>query len=328
MSDQERNDLEERQNDLLGKLLRMAGNRPNVPDDVRARVESAVHAHWKKEVSKRSRRRIHFFLTGAIAASALIFVLIWQFSMMNTFHPIAVGFVVNLQGGVLNSSINQPVVRGGVLMSGSTIETDSTGRVFIRLTRDASIRVDVNSKLHLKSDSEYDLQNGAAYLDCKKPHSSIALNTPLGLVRDKGTQFEVRLNDTKLQIQVREGAVLFDQNGVVHTVNAGNRLIVDKGGHERFSKISPFGAEWNWISEVAPPFAAEGRPLIEFLNWITQENGWTLKFSEPIMQTAASQTILHGSINGLSSHQMLDAVLPVCGLTYSIQNGILEVKAK
>jgi hypothetical protein len=315
---------EEQQNDLLGMLLRMAGTRPNVPEDARTRVQSAVHAHWKKDLKARSQKRFRIFFSGAIAASLLIAIVVWQFMIRDVPNPVAVGIVENLHGTV--SKGNEPLVRGGTLMSGTTLESGDNGRLLVRMLRGVSLRLDVNSRLHLKSESIYVLEKGAAYLDCNKSSGSIALVTHMGTIRDKGTQFEVRLQGSSMQIQVREGSVLLEQNGTPKTVSAGSRLIVDEKGAAYFSTIPSYGSDWNWISEVSPGFPMEGLSLIEFLNWVTRENGWTLQFAEPSMHESASKVILHGSVNGLSPQQMLSAVLPVCGLTYSVEQGVLVVK--
>ncbi|MCI0417388.1 FecR family protein [bacterium] len=317
---------EEQQNDLLGMLLRMGGSRPSIPEDVRSRVQSAVHAHWKQNLNARSQKKFLIFFSGAIAASILICVLVWQFMTRETANPVSVGIVENLQGTVLKDTKNEPLVRGGTLMSGTTLQSGETGRLLVRMLRGVSLRLDVNSRLHLKSESVYVLEQGAAYLDCNRSGGSIALVTPMGTVRDKGTQFEVRLQEGKMQIQVREGSVLLEQNGAEKTVAAGSRLIVDENGSAFFSTISSYGSDWNWISEVAPGFPMEGLSLIEFLNWVTRENGWSLQFAEPSMRDSASKVILHGSVKDLSPQQMLSAVLPVCGLTYSVENGVLAVK--
>jgi hypothetical protein len=324
--DEEKERPEEQQNDLLGMLLRMAGTRPNIPEDVRTRVQSAVHAHWKKDRKARSQRKFRIFVTSAIAASLVMAVFVWHFMVRNISNPVPVGIVENLQGQVSKDTESGPLVRGGTVMSGTTLESGETGRLLVRMLRGVSLRLDVNSRLHLKSESIYVLEKGAAYLDCNKSSGSIALVTHMGTIRDQGTQFEVRLQKGSMQIQVREGSVLLEQNGTPKTVAAGSRLIVDENGAAYFSTIPSYGSDWNWISQVAPGFPMEGVSLIEFLNWVTRENGWTLQFAEPTMFESASKVILHGSVNGLSPQQMLSAVLPVCGLTYSVEQGVLVVK--
>jgi hypothetical protein len=324
--EEEKDRPEEQQNDLLGMLLRMAGTRPNVPEDARTRVQSAVHAHWKKELQARSQRKLRLFFTGAIAASLLIAVFAWQFMVRNISNPVPVGIVENLHGKVSKDTESGPLVRGGTLMSGTTLESGETGRLLVRMLRGVSLRLDVNSRLHLKSESIYVLEKGAAYLDCNKSSSSIALVTHMGTIHDQGTQFEVRLQEGSMQIQVREGSVLLEQNGTPKTVAAGSRLIVDENGAAYFSTIPSYGSDWSWISEISPGFPMEGLSLIEFLNWVTRENGWTLQFAETSMRESASKVILHGSVNGLSPQQMLSAVLPVCGLTHTVEQGVLVVK--
>ena len=86
-----------------------------------------------------------------------------------------------------------------------------------------------------------------------------------------------------------------------------------------------YGPEWEWAFAVGEPFAIEGRSLREFLEWIAGENGWEIQFADRDIEQKSSITILHGSIQGLSPAEALATVLPVSGVPYQFENGVLRV---
>ncbi len=97
-------------------------------------------------------------------------------------------------------------------MSGSTVTT-SVGTLAMTLTSGVHLRLDASSTARLDSATDVVLERGAVYVDSAGAHptqpdaSPISIHTPAGLVRDIGTQFEVRLDDAGLRIRVRDGEV-------------------------------------------------------------------------------------------------------------------------
>ncbi len=320
------------QEEVLGQLLRLAGSRPPVPGQVALRVKSAVHAHWRKSVRGRSFRR-HFFLgIGTVAAGILFYLVSVHLLSREIGPPLPVGIVENLTGDVLSVRDNgekrsaQLLKRGEILVGQSWLESGESGRILLRLIGRGSLRMDVNTRLRLESESSFALDHGTVYIDSGPRGASLALATPMGTIRNHGTQFEVRLNQETMRVRVREGSVLLVQNGLHQTATAGTELALNKKGVAVFTKVSRYGAHWSWVSEIAPTFHLEGRSLMEFLEWVTRENGWNIKFVEPEIRKATSTIILHGSVAGLRPDQMPSAVLPVSDLSYSVSDGVLTIK--
>jgi hypothetical protein len=171
------------------------------------------------------------------------------------------------------------------------------------------------------------LDQGAVYFDSANNRSSITLQTGMGIVQDTGTQFEVRLQKESIRIRVREGSISFQAKGVSKTAEAGTELAVDTFGKASQNVISRYGDDWNWVSEVLPTFRLEGRTLMDFLLWVSRENGWTLLFDTPQIRESATKIVLHGSIAGLSSSESPAAILSVSGLSYNLEKGVFTVKA-
>lgn len=314
---------EDEQEALIRRLLKLSGGRAAVSPEIADRVRESVHGHWKHSVRARSRKRLAIIFTAAIAASFLLFVLSWYVNETILPKAVTVATVENQVGSVTVGE-NQFSTPGTLLMADSTIESGLMGRALLRTTKDVTIRLDVNTRLRLESDSLFVLERGAVYLDSGPAHSKFHVSTPHGEVINQGTQFEVRLRDTSMEVRVRQGSVSLTNQKFSHSVDAGNRLTVDNGGKIQVTEFAIYGPSWEWINYVSPAFHLEGRTLTEFLSWIANENGWTLNAASEIHQSHG-KIVLHGSVENLSPAQMLEAVLPVCGLTYTLDAGILAV---
>jgi ferric-dicitrate binding protein FerR (iron transport regulator) len=155
--------------------------------------------------------------------------------------------------------------------------------------------------------------------------SAISIHTPAGLVRDIGTQFEVRLTGAGLRIRVRDGQVrVTDANGVDARAGAGEELFSRPDGSDRSISRRPIaatGSEWAWAERAAPLFSVEGKTLGAFLDWVSREGAWTVTFADRRFSETARATVLHGRpdlLKGLTPAEALDVVLPTCGLRHRI----------
>ena len=325
---------EDSQNELVSFLLRLAGSRPEIPSDATRRVHAVVHTQWQKTVRSRMYQRRIFAFATPVAALFVLYVFTMHFIHSQVPASVPLGFVENLNGSVLisadkkNDSTQHPLRKGDMLMSGIKLETGDSGRLLFHVLGGGTLRLDVNSCLYLKSESSMVLDRGAVYIDSQKGDNHFALLTTMGEVRDIGTQFEVRLNPGTMRIRVREGLVSLDRTGASSPAAEGTELSVDRRGKTSVRNISKYGPQWNWLSEVAPTFHMEGQTLMEFLKWVTRENGWSLKFENPKIQQTAFRTVLHGSLKGISPQETPDVVLPVCGLNYGLVEGVFTVTSK
>ena len=78
--------------------------------------------------------------------------------------------------------------------------------------------------------------------------------------------------------------------------------------------VSPYGPEWSWVQEIAPPFDIESRSVLAFLDWVSRETGVTIRFADPEVEQLAAATILHGAIEGLTPSEAPAVILPSCRL--------------
>jgi ferric-dicitrate binding protein FerR (iron transport regulator) len=273
--------------DALAELLRIAGPRPKVAEDVKARVRAAVHAEWEREVAKRRRTRI-VTIVSTLAAAAVL-------------------------GGVL---LFRPVPTVTPLpQTGTTIET--AGEPTSIDWGGASLRLDHDTRIRLESDRVAVLTNGAVYYSSNRHSTGVEIRTRFGSVRDIGTQFEVRVDDTSLRVRVREGRV--DLRGTI--ADAGTELIATTATIEK-KDITRSGPEWAWAERAAPPVVIEGMTLGEVVGHVAREKGLEIDWrADP----GAKAKRLHGRIP-LSPDEALEAATAAGGVTYAIAPGRLIVQ--
>ena len=322
------------QNEVVSFLLRLAGARPAIPNDAKERVQEVVHARWQQSVRPRMYKRRLIAFAAPVAALFCLYVLAMHLIVSEIPNSVPLGFVENLNGSVLisgdqkNDSTTRPLANGETLMSSVKLETGNSSRLLFHVLGGGTLRLDVNSRLYLKSESSLVLDRGRVYIDSQKRDNHFVLLTEIGAVRDIGTQFEVRLSPGTIRIRVREGLVRLDRSLVCNSAVEGTELSMDRRGKTSVRNIPKYGPQWDWLSEVAPTFHMEGQTLMEFLKWVTRENGWTLKMENPKIQQTAFKTVLHGSLSGISPQETPDVVLPVCGLSYTLVEGVFTVTSQ
>jgi ferric-dicitrate binding protein FerR (iron transport regulator) len=211
------------------------------------------------------------------------------------------------------------------------LSTGPGGMAAIRLAGGPSLRVGVLTELTFSAARVVDLRHGDLYIDSGAGPAGgalpIEIRTPLGRVRDVGTQFALRLTDDALVVSVREGSAVLARAGRTYTAGAGTRLRAPASGAVETGTVAPRGSEWDWALGVAPPFEMEGRTLRDYIAWLSRETGWRVEFADPAAAPAALAVVLHGSTSGLRPDETPDAVLPACGLTYRRDGGTLLIES-
>ena len=285
----ERNDLPKEKwstedEQVLASLIRESGARLQPPspagfDDIRP----AVHAAWQDKVRSRNRKPARRWLAVAVAASILILTgLAIQIVRDSGIAPAETVAVLAAQWGSVH--IDSTVAAGAEISSGSVVTT-LDGRALLHLPTGESLRIAEQSRIVLETAGTLILEQGTIYIDSGADATTghhLAIETPHGIVRDIGTQFEVRLEQDQLLVRVREGIVEVKQNGAVHSANAGQQLVVN--GKTEISDIQIYGDSWSWILSTTLPLEIEGESLFRFLEWVTRESGWSLDFSDPALE--------------------------------------------
>ncbi len=334
----------------VARLLRLAGHRPEVPAVDAAAVKQAARAEWRRAVQA-ERRRAYFYrgAGGLLAAAAVTLLVVGSELMLNTDQlrsgppdsrePVATVEVVTGQvWAVVGTRTPDHLAPVRPLFSDTVVETapdtagDAPSRVAIRLAGGWSIRLNFGTRVRVLSGHQLALERGAVYadsgLDAAGPDTGpgLEIQTSLGLVRDIGTQFEVRLDDAAsvLEVRVREGEVILDRDaGEPLTVHAG---FAAKSDGSVPTEVPCHGEDWEWILKVLPPFDAEGRTLMELLEWATRESCWQPRFADPAHAALGPTNYLSGSIAGLTPEEAVAGFLMGSGLSYRLEDGVLSIE--
>ena len=276
--------------ELVERLVRLADGGPEIPADGAARIKSAVKPLWEQEVSSRASRRRLLWGAGALAAAAAV--------------AIAVRLIPHPQPDV-------PLLR-----------TDAERRFSLTMDGGQSLRLDFNTTARLLASDVVELERGAVYIDSERA-PGVEVRTRFGVIRDIGTQFEVRAGES-LIVRVREGKVSFsDRSGSV-VIDAGNAMTVDRASRA-MTRIAPDAAEWEWVQFLAPPFEIEGRPVVALLDWVKRETGLQVHYESPEAEKIARTAILHGSIEQLTPAEAAETILPTAGLRVTREGNTLKV---
>ncbi len=317
--------------ETTARLLRLAGMRAEVPPDREGRVRRAVLDECRAVARARVVRR-RMVTVAAVLSAAAVAVVVVRLGSPRELPPAVDARVAAVErldgsGGRLSGrsgSAFTPIGLADAVRVGDRIETDATSRVGLRLSQGVSVRLDHGSKARLLSASRIELGAGAVYVDSGPESPDLEVHTSFGVVRDIGTQFEIRVDATSLRVRVRSGVVEVHRGAEIIAARPGTELTVGTGGVTS-REVTSYGREWAWTASVGPPFEIEGRPLVAFLEHLCREQGWTLAFADATLARGASGIILHGSTEGLTPADALAIVLATTGLTHRFNEGELLV---
>lgn len=302
---------DDRHEDTVERLIKLAGPRPAVPIDIAARVKANVHDAWRAEVDKRSRARWIWTLPLAAAIATAVILTITN----RPTAPATPWIVARIERV---SGVNT-LTTGQQIASRSTIDT-ANGRASVRLPDGTTVRIDDHSRVRFDTPHRIALQAGAVYIT--SAHSGLRVETPYGLVRDIGTRFEVRLTVNMARVRVRDGIVMVGAKRATR----GQQLAFQTPAEVFADSARTWGTEWEWTNDVAPNFAIEGTRVSDFVNWVAGERGIDILYDSQATKARAERTTLHGSIASLRPDVAAKAILPTAGLHATIDDGVITVR--
>lgn len=330
----------------LGALLSQATPRPLVPQEHWLKAHEAAQVAWQEQVRRRRQGRAAMGLGLAAAALFAWWMVggsssVWRF-LQSFDKPVwdktpiveALAGLDVVQGEVRWQPLDGPESVDGEpvrLQSGSRLHgrgwltTHGASRAALRLAGGQSLRVDVNTHLRLEAPDAVWLEEGVVYVDSQSS-ASLEVRTRHGVARDIGTQFEVRVEGEELRLRVREGEVRLSRGKQEHAAVSGDELRLGSEGALQRGTLAPSSEAWSWSLAVAPPFALEGSSLDDFLEWVTRENGWQLRFASSTLEMEAATIELHGSLENVPLDQAAAMILATCGLEHDLQDGALVVR--
>lgn len=314
-------------------LVQEAGPRPAVPVADLAAIRDAAKEEWRETV-RRERERSRFRRRSrvlALAASVLLAAAIgwWLMPEWRSVAPELVASVEVMRGEVFVD--DGDLTLGSGLAAGAVLETgqESSGAA-IRLRAGQSVRLDKDSRVRLASGSTLELERGAVYVDTFQAASEagIEVSTPYGMVRDIGTQFEVRVGSrgsAELTVRVREGEIELERGAKSDSAKAGEQLTLHNGSIEP-GHVKRHGAAWDWVQDVAPAMETDGAPIASYLEWVARETGRELRYADESLARSAQTEVMVGTFEVSTPEESLNIVMPSTGFGYRIENGLLLIE--
>jgi ferric-dicitrate binding protein FerR (iron transport regulator) len=301
--------------DNIRRWLELAGPRPAVSDERTRRVRATVHDAWRQALRQRTQQRV-VFAGLTLAAAATVVLAVWlRVPARTPGAPAPTVAHVTATTGTLRTAAGVAILSGDPVPAGTMMQVGNEGLATIALADGAELRLDRGSIVTLDDTRSIRIERGAVYVAATTGGSgSIGIHTPVGIVRDVGTRFEVRLDDRVWRVRVREGRIRLERNGASRDADAGRELAVNPDGSLVERAVTPYDSVWAWTTRAAPVFEVEGAALSAFLAWVAAEDGRPVRFEDAALATAVANTRLHGSIDGLSPSEALAVVLPTCGL--------------
>ena len=330
-------DATDRDDETMERLLRLAGPRAPVPEDIAARVYDQVHREWQassqppdgarvymhvrrewqKDAARRRYRR--WALPVALAASVVIAVTMLLQPPPPAPGSVSLGSVARVIGdrsaGTL-PAVGHPVHAGDVLVTGAG------QKISVLINNVESLRLDQNTTLAVVAKDEFRLDSGRVYADTGNftyRDGGLVIHTALGSVTDVGTQFAVQTGGDGLDVAVREGRVDISRGAEEFVAVAGERLQLGRDDEPAVTTLEPHDPFWNWTVSLAPVFDIENKSLLDFLRWAARETGRELVFADNELRMSAMRTDLHGSVADFEPVEAVESVLAATNYRYRIQ---------
>ena len=146
----------------------------------------------------------------------------------------------------------------------------------------------------------------------------LKIATEFGLVTDVGTQFSVATTNQSLDVAVREGRVDVQNDSGSYAARMGEQLTLVQGETATIAELDTHDDYWDWIVELTPAFDMTNKSLLDFLKWAARETGRDLQFESDESRMFAMRTDVHGSIEGLTPEEALEAILATTSVRYQI----------
>jgi len=333
-----------REEQTMARMLRLAGPRDPIPQDVEARVYNVVEQAWRRSVVEARSARVyenvhrewskqgwlsrlrHWLMPLALATSAALAVAVimqQQSPLAPVASPVAtVARVVDQDGG---AELPRP---GVSVYPGEQLETGLMEGISLTLANSESLRLGADSAVEILAADRFRLLRGRIYADTGDlmyRQSRLVIDTPMGAVTDIGTQFAVLSESDRLEVAVREGRVDVSQGAMIHIAVAGELLQLDNGGQSSIEVLPPHDDYWNWAAALAPEFDIESKSLLDFLRWAARETGLELEFEDQDLRMSAMRTDLHGSVSGFDPLAAVESVLATTAYKYRIEDNRIMI---
>ena len=333
-NESERTEHTTNDDESFANLMKLAGERPEISLSVESRVYHQVQQEWKRTTVEPSVEKVYekvhrtwrrealrgrilrWLVPAGIAASAVI-------AMMVVSQPeLPAAQVAGTISRVVGAdSLKSEHPEGSSVHAGEIISTGPGEGVSLLLARNESLRIDENTQLRIDAADQFSLLGGRIYADTGQfvyREGGLKIETAFGLVTDVGTQFSVAMRDDTLDVAVREGRVDVQNDSDRYAARMGERLTLTAGEGGTIAVLDTHDDYWNWVAELTPAFDMTNKSLLDFLKWAARETGRDLQFESDESRMFAMRTDVHGSVDGLTPEEALEAILATTSVRYQI----------
>lgn len=323
-------------------MMRLAGPRAPISPDAESRVYDRVHGEWLASTGKPDGARVYgrvhrewrrssarsklrrWGLPFALAASAVLAVLI--FMPPARVPPLPIGTVVKVVNGGAGGG---DFALGDAVLAGETLSTGAGQGLSLLLTQSESLRIAENTVLRMEAKNRFALVNGRVYADTGEfvyRDGGLLIETPMGSVRDIGTQFAVSLGSGRLDVAVREGRVDVQSETEEFAALAGERLRLGQGASAVVEAVSRSDEYWDWATALAPSYDSRGKSVLDVLKWAARETGQELDFQDDELRMAAMRAELGGSVSGFTPAEAIKSALATTSFQYRIESDRIVIR--
>lgn len=310
--------------DPLGELIHAAGRRPPPPREDYERVLAASRVAWQNKVRSRKRRRWYALAASLAIISGTAAVLL----ALQPMTPVPVAAMVVADGNIAffsdDSGTWEPLPGAGTeLLAGSRLRAGADGRAALAMSGGGSLRINASTEVLLGERGVVELASGMLYFDSESREGADAIEivTPFGVVRDIGTQFEVRSTPSSLRVRVRTGEVeLRSPLAAEFQSSAGREFELSANGALQLGEIAPDDDDWAWTAALAVAPATQGGSVLGYLQWIARESGKSLEFDSPNTELGAQFVSWNADTRGLTPLQVLDSIAATSDFIYELRD--------
>lgn len=318
--------------DLLPRLFRALGRRPQLPDDMKRGWEETFSRELQKGNLRRRRQRLRY----VAAACAGVAILGAAIGYLKPESPVAsvLATVAMVSGNVeiVDAQAIALLHVGDQVRAGQSLRLGSTTFLALRFP-DADVRLNSNAVLVLHA-SRLQLVRGDLYVDAGQKSaegSTLTIETKFGTLAHVGTQFLVSAGDNEVRVSVREGAVAINGISTRRTITAGDGAVeaaLAPDGTLITRAIANTGGRWSWVVEAAPRHTIDGCSADDLLVWATRQLGTKLNYATPATRIHAQSVVLHGGIRTVSVAQGLAVLRATTDLAIDQSDAaVLHVRA-
>lgn len=315
----------------LARLFDGAEPRPRPTQEERSAAFQRVQMHWRQTVAVRARNRQRRFALGGLLAASLVVTVGLFLRQPAPTAPVPVATIERIHGDVLvrtsASSVWRPLTRGAFsLVDGTRLRT-LNGALRVRTHNGGSVRIDSATVVSFLADANLSLETGRVYFDSGASNAHVNITTPLGTIRNLGTQFSVRLDDETLAIAMRSGTTVLTGKGSGDaTTHSGQRRVMFmNGAAAQVETIDDTAGEWAWADALSGEFLLDGQTAEKYLEWVTRETGLTYRFASDHAQDTARREVISASRSFDASMRDVKLALRTVDLLVLENNGELVI---